>query len=361
MSSAALRKEKASSKHGAKTVDTVCLPTTVRKVALTLKKAKSAALNLAAVIALPVFLLILTKLYSPDRVNWGNVWDLLMQAFNLSILAYGLVFQISAGTMDLSLGAVYILAAVFGGNFAIRLGWGLPGMAVVCILTGLILGATSGAFFAIFKIPSFIISIAMMMIFESLSITIYGGGGVSVPTDLVVLNAMPWNILIPVIAGAVSFFLYTMTPLGAHAKAVGHNPRVAEVNGIRTLRVKLICFAVMGAFAGLYSFVQLGRIGFISGVQNMGSLSISFDALMCTFLAVAVGIKINRVICVYFCAFILQTMKFTLSIFKLPSIFQTIAVGIFVLILLGIMNNRSRFTDWVDRRRIRSCRPDNAI
>lgn len=318
----------------------------------TLKKAKPAATNLAAVIALPVFLLIITKLYSPDRVNWGNVWDLLMQAFNLSILAYGLIFQISADTMDLSLGAVYILAAVFGGNLALQLGWGLPGMALLCVLTGLLLGVLSGTFFAIFKIPSFIISIAMMMIFESLSITLNGGHGVSIPAQMVVLNAMPWKILIPVVAGAVSFFLYSVTPLGAHAKAVGHNPKVAEVNGVRSLRIKFLCFMVMGAFAGLYSFVQLGRTGYIPGMQNLSSLAISFDALMCTFLAVAVGIRVNKVLCIYFCAFILQTMKFALSIFKLPSIFQSIAVGIFVLVLLGVMNNRSRFADWAERRKI---------
>lgn len=320
-----------------------------------MKKGKNIIINLAGVLIIPVVLLLSAWLVEPTRVSIENIIAILLQASTLSMVAWGMIFQITAGTMNLDMGAVYVFSAVIGGNISLRLEAGILGTAVICIVTGLICGIMSGGVFGIFKIPSFIVSIAMMMIFECVSCAAFSGH-VNMPSSMLISEKMPYAVLFPLLSFLVSYFLFNMTKLGSHSKAVGFNAKVAEMNGVKLIKTKVLCFVVAGGFTGFYAFYQLGKVGYVSGVQNMGSLTIVFDAMMSCFLSLAVGIYINPIICIYLCAIILQTTKYCLLILGLNSIYQPIVVGVLVLILLGITGNKERMFDWADRLRLRSAK-----
>jgi ribose transport system permease protein len=317
-----------------------------------MKKFTAPILNAVVLLLIPLLMLLVTRLAVPNRVSLNIVGALLIQAGVQSVLASGVFFQVIVGTMDLSIGAVYIFTAVFTGNLAVSMGTGMVALMLMCMTVGLLCGLMSSAVFSIFKIPSFIVTIAMMMIFECLSCIVNQGRGVSMPHELVILNNFPYIIICPVAVFVVTYFVYNKTKIGVQATAIGKNPQVAEMNGIRNLHIKIVCFMLMGVFTGFFSFMQLGRVGYIPGVQNLGTLSVAFDAMMCCFLAINAGVYLDKVICVFLSAFILQTTKYFLLMLGLDSIFQSIAVGIVVLILMGYTNSKEQIADWIHRKRI---------
>lgn len=317
------------------------------------RKQKGLLINTLVAVLIPAILLLITYIAVPERVNGDAIYALLMQACSSAILGWGLIFQIKANTMDLSVGAVYLVSAIIGGNLALQMGWGVVGVAVLIILVGMAAGAVTGLVFYLFKIPSFIVSLAMLLIYESFSASLFRGNGLVLPKEMIIMSKLPWSILVPVVTFIISYFLYNKTSIGVHAKAIGQNTSVAEMNGISLFKTKITCFVITGAFAGVYAFVQAGKVGIITGVQGMGSLSVAFDAMMCAFLAVALGIYLNEIICIYISALILQILKYALLMLGLDATYQTIAVGIFVLIVLGIMTNKARMQLWFNRQKAR--------
>ena len=312
-----------------------------------------AGINILILIMIPTIMLAITFFFRPDRVSLTNMGSLIAQAETLSILALGLIFQTAAGTMDLSVGAVYIFTCVMAGNIVVKLDIGLPGLAIISVAIGLLCGMVSGLLFKLLKIPSFIISISMLLIFECLSCNIFGGRGVSLPSGMAVIINSPWCYIVPVLPFAIAFFLYSKTPIGIRAKAVGFHIKVAEMSGINPFTIKAVCFAIVGGFTGYYAFVQLGRVGYILGMQNMSSMPVVFDAMMCTHLAIATALYVSPIVSVFFCAIILQVTKYCLLILGLDSSFQSIAVGILVLIILGVLSNQERMSAFTERLKIR--------
>lgn len=105
--------------------------------------------------------------------------DTLRQASVYGILACGMTLVIVSGGIDLSVGSVLALVAVFFSLTSIHWGWS-PWLAVpVCLVVGALCGGTSGLLTANFRIQPFIATLAMMVFARGLAKTVSGGMKVS--------------------------------------------------------------------------------------------------------------------------------------------------------------------------------------
>lgn len=310
-------------------------------------------LRALAACIIPMVVLLIPFCIAPDRINALTVKALVSQATISAILGWGMLFSMEAMTMDLAVGSKYLFAAILGGNLSQHLGWGNWGALPCCLVIGLMAGLLDGCIFKYLRLPSIVVSIAMALIYESAATIVNDGAGVKMDMGNLFILQVPWNIIFPLVAFVVAFMLFNKTKIGFHAKAVGFNAKVAISKGINLSRTKLTCYVITGIYIGLFSFVQLMRVGSMRTVTNLASVSLGFDAMMCCFLAIAMSSLVNETIGIFIGAFTIQNLQYALLILGLQSEYQSIFVGVCVIIFLGVSNNTARMGSFVERIKIR--------
>ncbi|MFF9274090.1 multiple monosaccharide ABC transporter permease [Streptomyces griseosporeus] len=95
-----------------------------------------------------------------------NVSNLVLQNSYVLILAIGMMLVIIAGHIDLSVGSVTAFVGAFAAVLTVEHGISWPVAVVLCLLAGAAAGAAQGFFIAYLGIPSFIVTLAGMLIFR---------------------------------------------------------------------------------------------------------------------------------------------------------------------------------------------------
>lgn len=104
-----------------------------------------------------------------------NITNLVLQNSFIVIMALGMLLIIVAGHIDLSVGSI---VAFIGGISAIMLvkwGWHFSLVVPLCLVLGGVMGAAQGYWVAYQKIPSFIVTLAGMLVFRGLTYVVLGG------------------------------------------------------------------------------------------------------------------------------------------------------------------------------------------
>ncbi|MGW3650824.1 multiple monosaccharide ABC transporter permease [Streptomyces sp. NPDC000878] len=98
-----------------------------------------------------------------------NVSNLVLQNSYILILAIGMMLVIIAGHIDLSVGSLTAFVGAFAAVLTVRHDVPWPVAIVLCLLMGALAGAVQGFFIAYGGIPSFIVTLAGMLIFRGLT------------------------------------------------------------------------------------------------------------------------------------------------------------------------------------------------
>ncbi|MET8824872.1 multiple monosaccharide ABC transporter permease [Streptomyces sp. NPDC004610] len=98
-----------------------------------------------------------------------NVSNLVLQNSYILILAIGMMLVIIAGHIDLSVGSLTAFIGSMAAVFMVRGDLPWPVAALLCLAMGAVAGAIQGFFIAYGGIPSFIVTLAGMLIFRGLT------------------------------------------------------------------------------------------------------------------------------------------------------------------------------------------------
>jgi ribose transport system permease protein len=196
----------------------------------------------------------------PHFLTSRNLIDVLNScAINL-ILAVGMTFVIVGGGIDLSVGRLIALTNVLLVVVANTTGSLATGVAA-CLAAGMAAGSLNGAISVRWRIPSFIVTLGMMMVARGVALVAAGGKtvGSAFRTPVWAQQFLPAAIsLAVVVAGHV---LLTRTVFGRHVFAVGGNAETARLCGIRVGWVRLATFLLSGLCTGLAGLVSWVRGG----------------------------------------------------------------------------------------------------
>jgi putative multiple sugar transport system permease protein len=130
---------------------------------------------LISLVAIMVFFQAMTEgtLFQPL-----NLTNLILQNSYIIVMALGMLLVIVAGHIDLSVGSVSgfigAVAAVLMVEYKIHF---VPA-ALICLTLGGVIGAAQGYWVAFYKIPSFIVTLAGMLVFKGLALAVLGGSSV---------------------------------------------------------------------------------------------------------------------------------------------------------------------------------------
>lgn len=199
-----------------------------------------------------------------------NLTNLILQNSYVVVMALGMLLIIVAGHIDLSIGSVVgfvgALAAVLMVQ-GMHLGLGVIGLdgvgvdiprldyisaTIICLIVGGLVGAAQGYWVAYFKIPSFIVTLAGMLVFRGLTLAVLNGASVGPFPDVFQLLSKGFvpNFAGPytsVVIAAVLWFILLGTSLRRRLNQQRHNAAI-EAFGSFALRNGLIGL-VMFAFA----------------------------------------------------------------------------------------------------------------
>jgi ABC-type xylose transport system, permease component len=103
-----------------------------------------------------------------------NVTNIVLQNSYIVIMALGMLMVIVTGHIDLSVGSVAGFIGGLAGLLMVSYGINLAVAIVICLAVGAVIGGVQGYFVAYFKIPSFIVTLAGMLVFRGLMIAILG-------------------------------------------------------------------------------------------------------------------------------------------------------------------------------------------
>ena len=212
-----------------------------------------------------IFLVFALTLNDKGFLNPNNLLNIVRQTAMIAVMAIAMTFVLSAGEIDLSVGAVAGLATVtvaMAINFAGPVGGVAAGLA-----TGLAVGMFNGWLTTRIGIPSFLTTLAMMGIAKGVAMWIsdtaavpilspgyswvFGGGSVGpIPVLLFWIAAL----------GGVGHIVLRRSGFGRRVLATGGGETAARYSGIDTANIKMKVLVLSSCAAALAGMLYAGRL-----------------------------------------------------------------------------------------------------
>lgn len=197
----------------------------------------------------------------------------------IGIVALGVTFLMISGEFDLSVGAMYGLAAVVFGKL-IGPQHTAPILALLIVLgIAVVVGLVNGIITTIFEIPSFIATLAALLILQGINIVVSGGDTVLFFGHSAVVGALGGQVGGRALAAPMLWFagltlvlwlVLERTVYGNWTVAAGGRAGVARAMGVPARRVKLTNFVLSStcaAIGGLTHFASYGSASATDGQQ----------------------------------------------------------------------------------------------
>jgi ribose transport system permease protein len=219
-------------------------------------------------------LVIVFSLASKNFLQTANIINVLQAASVNGVLAVAATLVIISGGIDLSVGTLMTFCSVMAGVLMTYLGLpivvGVPG----ALLAGLLSGALSGFFIAKLKIPPFIATLGMMLIYKGLSLAICGakpiyfnsspGFGLIATGSIIgaVIPGLPIpnGVVILFSVAGIAAFILGRTALGRFTFAMGSNEEALRLSGVNIDRWKMAVYALAGCVCGVAGVLIASRI-----------------------------------------------------------------------------------------------------
>ncbi|MBE2276711.1 MAG: ABC transporter permease [Rhodobacteraceae bacterium] len=188
-----------------------------------------------------------------------NLINVFRQVSIVAIMAIAMTFVLSAGEIDLSIGAVAGLSSVTTGLALSH--YGLAPAVAAGLATGIVVGSINGVLAAYAGIPSFLVTLGMLGIARGTGMWVSGTSPVPVLNETYIyffgsgsLGPVPILILWVLLLGAIGHLVFRTTPFGRKVLATGGNETSARFSGIRTRNIKfkvMVLSSTAAAFAGM--------------------------------------------------------------------------------------------------------------
>ena len=232
-------------------------------------------------------LVLFCLLFAPGFSRFANLIGIFRAVSIIGVMAFGMTMVIIGGEIDLSVGSSVALSSVIVvwttgflySRFGLAMELGVILGMISSLTVGLMIGFFTGFIRARFKVPSFIITLAMLNVLFGIAAIISNGFPLTtLPRWYNFIGAGTIGGVVPVPAVLllavfiVVFIVMNYTRFGREVYAVGGNLEAARLSGINVNKVKiLIMMSVqfLAAFAGiiLSAQVQAGSSSFGRGQE----------------------------------------------------------------------------------------------
>jgi putative multiple sugar transport system permease protein len=128
--------------------------------------------------AFALIVVLFTVLTDGALLTPQNISNIIVQNSYVLILAIGMILVIIGGHIDLSVGSVVALTGAICAVLTVQMGLPWPLAVLITLVAGAVIGAAQGYWVAFFGIPAFIVTLAGMLVFRALTLTVLGNQGI---------------------------------------------------------------------------------------------------------------------------------------------------------------------------------------
>lgn len=208
----------------------------------------------------------LLAVIAPTFRKPANVISILLQISINGILALGMVFVITAGGIDLSIGSMLALTSVIVGTVLNTTG----NIALACVLAvaaTTMFGFLNGMLIARFKLFPFVVTLATQLVIRGVAYIISGGYSASLANanfknigNGKLFGVVPIPVVILFVIAVLAYLIMHWTHFGRYIYAVGGNMNAAIASGVNVFWTRTFSFAIMGFCAGVAGIIMTSRI-----------------------------------------------------------------------------------------------------
>jgi putative multiple sugar transport system permease protein len=131
---------------------------------------------LMALVAIVLFFVVVVRYQiNVDFLSAQNITNLFLQNSYVIIMALGMLLVIVAGHIDLSVGSVVGFVGAVAAVLTVNLHWPVWAVVPACLGVGFLIGAAQGYWVAFWRVPSFIVTLAGMLVFRGLTLWLLNG------------------------------------------------------------------------------------------------------------------------------------------------------------------------------------------
>ena len=289
---------------------------------------------------------------APQFLTVQNQINLFQLSIEKIIVATAMTFIIINGEIDLSVASVMGLSAC---AFGVLINAGVPGAVaiILCLLLGLAAGGINAFFVTVMKIPSLVVTLAMLIAFRGFARVLLEDRGLgnfpewfsSLGRDGLI-GPIPLSLIIFLVLLIGGALVLHRTGFGRKVFFIGTNAEVARYSGVNIARVKTILFAASGIISALAGLLYAARLASVRGDAAFG-----FELDIITMVLLG-GVSIfggrGSVLGVFLSILIVLNLRNGMALSNITGHIQTAVIG--TLLILSVLGP-NLIQMWSERRK----------
>ncbi len=230
--------------------------------------------------AIPVFVLVLSILFFGVAAGGRffsptNLSLILQQVTVTGIIAIAQTIIILTAGIDLSVGAIMVLASIIMGKLAVQSGLPDPIAIFIGLAAGGLMGYINGFLVTRLRLPPFIVTLGTLNIFAALKLWYSHSESIRASdTEAAAPMLIFFGNKISIFGASVTYggialillaigmwYALNWTAWGRHVHAIGDDPDAASLAGIETNKVLRSVYVVAGIICAFGAWILIGRVG----------------------------------------------------------------------------------------------------
>lgn len=273
-------------------------------------------------------------------VSLSSIKDIMQTSCLNVIVAVAVALPLSGGRWDFAPGSIIVLTGIIAGNLVINYNLGIVGLVIVSLVIASMLAFLEGVLYICFKVPTMIISLGIVMLYEALSGLVYEGSGVRLfmYEDLAVFARQPYCYIIMAIVLVIFWFVMKYTKFGFDTRSLGNNALLAINNGVNEKKNIMLTYLVVGLLLGVAAILNASK-AVVAPESDLSSTMLMFSSMG----AVLVGLFLSRFsnmsLGLLSGTIAMSALSKGLTVYGLPASLNNIILGIFIIVFMGCTTN----------------------
>ncbi|WP_070001016.1 ABC transporter permease [Cellulosilyticum sp. I15G10I2] len=293
-------------------------------------------------VAVFIIINIMNTNLSPYYLSFDGIMGATMTFLDKAFMVLPMVFIIILGDIDISIASTTALVSVIMG-VAYNMGVPMPLAILLALAIGAVCGFINGILIVKFReLPAMIVTLSTMTIYRGIAYIIledqaagkfpewyaYLGWGY--------VGKIPFMLIAFIIFAVLFALLLHKTTFGRSVYGMGNNETACRYSGIKTDKIKVIVFTLMGLMASVTALFLVSRTG--SARPNI-ALGYELDVIAMVVLGgiSTLGGK-GRMLGAIISVFIIGLLRYGLGLINVPAQALMIIIGVILIIAVTIPN-----------------------
>ena len=282
---------------------------------------------------------------SPYFLTMTNLFNVVLQASVITIVAVGMTFVITLGGIDLSVGSIVAVAGMVTADILVH-SWGIPVAVAGGLAVGTACGVLNGLLITRVQLPPFIVTLGTMSAYRGLALIynqgrpIYGLPREDVQVIAGYIGPVPIPVIIAFVVAVLARFILNETQIGRYTTAIGGNEEVARLCSINVDRYKVVVYGISGLLCGVAAIILTTRL---YAAEPIAGVMFELDAIAATVMG---GTNLmggyGTIVGTVAGALLMSVLRNLFNLLNIQAYYQQLAIGVVIILAVSVDQLRKR-------------------